>query len=335
MLKNGGKMLGRNDLIQFKCEKSIMQAGIEEASRAAAQPGRYPQINSFDRIRLRAADNMVELGFRRCLVRRGVPHQLSASPDFIGQHSYDVSLGGRRCIPVAQMICRRGLIRNLGQTPQQFLQRKVYLPERVAWEAYGDEDLYVFGFLTGLVTRSREAIKQAVVAGEPLHLLYRMPLEWSLPERWELLEALVLKTDLSKPVILTLHGQDGHQKYCTQQVELPGRKRIKIESEFFNVGALQINRLPKGPLGIHNPISNETLLAAPYQWGNVWVYGIRIVLAGYIRRRDFHRQAERANLAEALSANPCLENESLLALPVSELNSLPGLFQKAAAWENR
>jgi hypothetical protein len=164
-----------DNLFQLRCEKSIVQAGIEEASRAAAKPGRYPYLNSFDRIRLRVADSVAGLGFRRCLAQRGVPHLLVDSPHFTDAHSCDVSLGGRRCIPVAQMVCRRGQIRKLHQNPEQYLARQVYLPERVEWDAYGDEDLFVFGFLTGLVTRSREAIKQAVVAGEPLHLLYRMP----------------------------------------------------------------------------------------------------------------------------------------------------------------
>jgi hypothetical protein len=145
----------------------------------------------------------------------------------------------------------------------------------------------------------------------------------------------VLKTDISSPVTLTLHGQDGRRRYRAQQVKLAGRERTKIKSGFFSIGALQINRVPKGPIGIHNPISGETLLAAPYQWGNVWVYGIRIVFAGYIRRGDFYQQAERANQAEALVSNPCLKDESLLALPVSELKPLKGLFQKAEAWAYR
>jgi hypothetical protein len=328
-------MLNQADLIQLNCEQMIIQAGIAEASQAAAQPGRYPQLNSFDRIRLRAADGIAALAFRRCLAQREVPHQLIPSPNFNQTNGYDPALGGRRCLPVAQLVCRRSLIRSLNQNPGAVLGGKVFLPEQADWDAYGGEDLMVFAFISALVTRSREATKRALVAGQPLHLLYRMPPAWSLPEQWAPLEILVLKTDLSRPTTLTLHGQDGHQRYLTQQVRLEGHKRTEVSTGLFSVGALEVDHLPMGPLGLHNPTSGETLLAAPYQWGNVWLYALRIVLAGYIRRGDFYRLAERANLAEALVANPCLKDESLLSLPVSALKSLPGLFQKAEAWASQ
>ncbi|MEN8241063.1 MAG: hypothetical protein ABFS17_04000 [Chloroflexota bacterium] len=324
-----------SDFLIQKCEPSLVQAGIEEASRAAAQPGRFPQLNSFDRIRLRAADNLAALAFLRCLTDNRVPHQFSTSPGFSDSAGYFPVIGGRTCIPVAQLISRRSLIRSLRKQPEQIIQREVYLPERTEWDVFGEEDLYVFAFTSALVTRSREAIKQAVNAREPLHLLYRMPAEWSLPELWSPLERLVLKTDLSESVTLTLHGQDGHQQYCEQQVWLEGRKRTAVSSELFSIGALGIDRLPKGPVGIHNPASGETLLAGPYQWGNVWLYGIEIVFAGYIRRGDFHRQAVRPAISEALYANPCLADERLLSLPVEGLKSLPDLFQRAAAWAEK
>jgi len=327
-----GKMQNISDFLIQKCELSLVQAGIEEASRAAAQPGRFPQLNSFDRIRLRAADNLAALAFLRCLTANHVPHQFSTSPGFSDSAGYLPVIGGRNCISVAQLICRRSLIRSLKKQPEQIIHREVYLPERTEWDAFGDEDLYIFAITTALVTRSREAIKKAVNAREPLHLFYQMPSEWSLPELWSPLESLVLKTDLSESVTLTLHGQDGHQQYCAHQVRLEGRKRTAVCSEFFSIGALSIDRLPKGPVGIHNPASGETLLAAPYQWGNVWLYGIEISFAGYIRRGDFHRQAVRPAKSEALYANPCLENEHLLSLPVEELKPLPDLFKMAKTW---
>jgi hypothetical protein len=328
-------MLKKADLIQVNCESNIIQAGLAEASQAAALPGRYPRLNSFDRIRLRAANGIAGLALRRILAKDQVPHQLGPSPNFNREEGYDPILGGRRCVPIAQLICRRGLIRKYGQDPAGLIDRTLFLPEMPDWEFYGDEDLFVFVFVSTLVTRSREAIKKALVAEQPLHLIHRMPSSWSLPEHWMPLETLVLKTDLSHPVALTLHGQDGHQRYHTEQVKLEGRRRTEVETGLFAVGALGIDRLPVGPVGIHHPAGNQTLLIAPYQWGNVWLYVSRIVLAGYIRRVDFFRQAEPANPAEACNANPCLREESLLALPVSALKSLPELFRKAEAWAAR
>ena len=324
-----------SNLVFMACEKEYLQVGIEETCRAAAQPGRFPQINSYDRIRLRAADNVAALAFRRCLTAKRVPHQFSPSPGFADSTSYLPMIGGRNCILVAQMICRRSLIRRLRNQPEQIKQRMVYLPERTEWDAFGDEDLYIFAFISTLVTRSREAIKKAVNAGEPLYLFYRMPPDWSLPELWEPMETLVLKTDLSEAVTLTLHGQDGQQQYCSQQIRLAGRQRTEVSSSFFSIGGLGIDRLPKGPVGIHNPFTGETLLVGPYQWGNVWLYGIEIVFAGYIRRGDFHRHAVRPSMTEALYTNPCLVDEHLLSLPVEGLKPLTDLFQRAAAWAKR
>jgi hypothetical protein len=325
-------MLKEGDLIQIRCEQNMIQAGLAEASQAAALPGRFPRLNSFDRLRLRAADGIASLALRRILSRDEIPHQLAPSPHFNRTGGYDAVLGGRRCLPVAQMICRRGSIRRYSQDPAALIGRTLFLPEMPDWDAYGAEDLFVFVFIFSLVTRSREAIKKALVAGQPLHLLYCMPSGWGLPECWAPLETLVLKTDLSRPVALTLHGQDGHQRYHAEQVKLEARRRIEVETELFAIGALGIDRLPLGPVGIHHPGSQMTLLVAPYQWGNVWLYASRIVLPGYIRCADFFRQAEPANLAEACAANPCLREESLLALPVSSLKSLPDLFRRAEVW---
>lgn len=325
-------MITTGDLIRVNCERKFIQAGIAEASQAAAQPGRYPQLNSFDRIRLRAADSVAALALRRVLTERGVPHQLVPSPNFNHTGSCDPALGGRRCLPAAQLICRRSLIRQVKREPEALLARKVFLAEKVDWAGYSDEDLLIFAFISALVTRSREATKQAVVAGQPLHLLYRMPPGWSLPERWAPLEPLVLKTDQSGPLTVILHGQDGRQRYLAQQVRLQGRCRTEVSTGLFSIGALGIDRLPKGPLGLYNSATSEILLAAPYQWGNVWLYALQIVLAGYIRRGDFYRQAEPANQAEALSTNPCLKDERLLALPAAALRPLADLFQRASAW---
>lgn len=325
-------MLTAADLIELDCEDGLIQAGVQLACRAASQPGRFPELNSFDRIRLLAGDCIADLALRRCLSRSSIPHQTISSPGFNQAGSSDVVLGGRRCLTAAQLICSRKIIRQLRGSPQSILDRKVYLPERVVWDAYGDEDLFVFAFVLGLVTRSREAIKKALVARQPIYLFHRMPPAWSLPEVWSPMEKLVIKTDVSKLVSLSLHGQDGHQRYLSQTLEVQPHTRTEINTDLFSIGALQIDRVPSGPVGIHSPLLGETRLVAPYQWGNVWLYGIRVVLAGYIRKVDFYRQAGQANPLEALSANPCLKRESLLALPAAALKPLPGLFRKVEAW---
>lgn len=73
---------------------------------------------------------------------------------------YDITIGGRHCIPVSQLICQPGEM------------EKVYLPAEDRGRVVRDVDLYLFMRLEANLTRSREEIDWAQLAGKPVYLIH-------------------------------------------------------------------------------------------------------------------------------------------------------------------
>ena len=44
-------------------------------------------------------------------------------------------------------------------------------------------------------------------------------------------------------------------------------------------------------IGIHSPALQETYIIGEMDWGNIWVYGTNILLAGWLTREEFNRGA--------------------------------------------
>jgi hypothetical protein len=110
-----------------------------------------------------------------------------------------------------------------------------------------------------------------------------MPEIWASPDHWDGLDRLVIKTDSSTPLHLTLHGQDKQRAFASYQLKRMPRKRLVVESGFFTIGAV----------GIFSPILDDLQLIHPYAWGNIWVYGREIEGIGSITKAAFDQQSER------------------------------------------
>ncbi len=324
-------MAVKEDFIQQTCSQDLIQAGINSVTRSLVQPGGRQVSREFESIRLGVVDKAVELAFRRLLVDEDIPHELVESASFSQPDTFDVSFGGRRCAVFGQLVSKRRDINKLHIKLGRLENEKVYIRESSRPSSLRDVDIYVFAVLTGLVTRGRQELQKAVTASQPVHLIYPMPEFWSAPEQWESLGQLALKGDISKPLSVTLYGQDKRRGIVQETVELLSRERVQVGQDFHTLNLLHVSVLPDGPVGVHSPKLGETLLAAPYQWGNVWVYGIRITLVGYISQGDFNRKAEKLGTGSRVLGSPGLE-EGALAVPIAELKPMKDLFIRAENW---
>jgi hypothetical protein len=320
-----------NDILQLPCPEDVIQTGTTFVTRSLVHPGGQQVNLAFDYLRRRVVDKAVELAFRRLLMEEDIPHQLIDSVTFSQPDTYDVAFGGRRCVLAGMSISHREEINQIQNDLGILAEGKVYLPESRRSGIHRDVDLYIFAFLTGLVTRSRQALQKALNASQPVHLIFPMPEGWATPAQWDSLGELALKGDVSAPVHITLSGQDRHQGYVQFMVEIPSRERIEVEQDFNTLNVLQASVLPDGPIGVSSPRLQETVLVSPYQWGNVWVYGMRIYLMGYISQGDFYRQAETLPAGSRVTGEPNLDEE-VLSIPVSALKPMGDLFIRAENW---
>jgi hypothetical protein len=327
--------MAENSVIRIDHTPDLAEAGVREVARALAFPARFPHLDSFEQMRQRVADNMVSLAFRRYLVEQGIPHQSLESASFTEPEQFDTSFGGRRCVLFAQMVCQRDLIQQVHQNPEVLLQGDVYLPEGGISAAYRDVDLYLFVYLTALITPSRDEVDQAQLAGQPLYLVHQLPASWSLPRKWQPLGEMAYKTDTSENIWLELHGQDQHQAYHLQNLVLPPRKRVAVNHSFYTLGAVHTDQTPSGPVGLFSPALNETHLISPHQWGNIWVYGLNLFLAGYTTQAEFNRLSRRVEGSQVTRVNPCGQTVSFMSMPAAGLKSAADLFVRARNWDRQ
>ena len=132
-------------------------------------------------------------------------------------------------------------------------------------------------------------------------------------------------TDCGFPI--EIGGQDQGRMMQSCQVELPPRQRVEIPNQFFSLTYIHIRSGPKARLGIHCPTQKDLHLIGTRDWGNVWVYGTDILLAGYMTREEFGRRARFVQTGSPVSPNHTTQQKNL-AVPVSELRPLSELFNQ-------
>lgn len=320
-----------DDFLSIECSPDLIQAGTASVSRALVKSVEFASESKFDRLRQGVVNRAVELAFRRYLGEKQIPHQLVEPASFSGADAMDVSFGGRRAVVFGQLVSQRGTIRQVQKAPELLTRSAAYLPGENPPGGYQDADLYIFAALTGLVTRSHEEIQKALVAGQPLWMVHPMPAEWARPEGWGPLGELLVKGDISEAIELTLHGLEEGRGYVSRRVTLAPRERVSAGDGFYALNALHTESLPDGPVGVHSPGLGETLLVSSYQWGNIWVYGIRMYFLGYISQGDYNRQAKKLPAGKLETFDRCGERE-LVGVPVGALRPLSDLFSRAASW---
>ncbi|RME87292.1 MAG: hypothetical protein D6770_09695 [Anaerolineae bacterium] len=326
-------MLSASDFIRLPYTPDLTKGGIAYACRSLHYTYNRMGGSTISRLRRIVGGVAVELAFRRTLGELGVPFDVLGATPFTDPDRYDVALGGRRCDIKSFLITRREQIRALRQDPTLLLQAPALVPfDQVNAEGHSDEDLYIFAFTTALVTSSRTDLEKALAAGQPIHLIHAMPKGWARPRLWRSLGRLALKSEDGPPLELELGGQNAAREFISCRVSLPPRQRVEIEVEFYALAYLHPSALPHGRVGIHSPTREETYIIPPYRWGNIWVYGMDILLTGYITRAEFRRRARKIPAGSRVYQYNRTRTKNL-AVPVEELRPLGELLARVKAWE--
>ena len=248
---------------------------------------------------------------------------------------YDVSLGGHRCDIKSFLISHRDQIAEIRRDPSILLNAPALVPSDYhANNLTSDNDLYLFAFLSGVIAASQSDLKKATETNQPYYLMHVMPEKWRKPFNWNPLGPLVLKSESATEMLVEISGQDSGRGNLTRLVNLPPKTRVTVDDPFYSMTAIHIKNIPSARLGIHFPAYKETHIIPPLEWGNIWVYGMDIILTGFISRGEFR---QRAKLLPPNSRTFQYDHTKTknLAVPVSELNSLPDLFARVREWESQ
>ncbi len=325
-------MLTASDLICLPYTRDLTEAGISYACRSL--PHTYDRMGGspFDRLRRIVVGISVELAFRRYLAQQNVPFGVEGATPFTDPDRYDVSLGGHRCDIKSFLISYREQIRSLHAEPAELLEAPGLVPlDQYAGDGHSPNDLYVFAFLTGLVAADAPDVQKAVGAGEPLYPIHAMPSSWVRPQVWTPLGSLVLKSECDTVLNVELGGQDASREFITRTIQLPARTRVQADSDFYSLAYVHADAMPSARLGVYSSGRHETYIVQPADWGNIWIYGMRIYLTGWITRDGFRQRASLLPIGSRVFQYDRTRTKNL-ALPISQLHPLGELLSKIREW---
>ncbi len=285
-------MVTAEDFITFPCNDDLIRGGIDYARRSLAFT--YNRVGGTSLMRLRriVGGVAVELGLRRYLDALGVPYENTGATPFTEPDRYDIALGGRPCDVKSYLLLQRQKIAAVHRQPELLLQADALVPaDQLFSERHTPQDIYLFAFMTALTARNRQDRQRIRRRGLPAFVLAPLPARWARPQVWQRLDPLYLKNEAKTPLRVEVGGQNDARAFICRQVELPPRTRVRLRPEFFSLAYVHASRVPEARLGLHAPSLGEPLLLQPKDWGNIWVYGMRIFLVGYLSWRRFRQLA--------------------------------------------
>ena len=320
-------MLSPTDLLRLPYTADLTEGGIEYALRSLAYSFERVSASPYDRLRRTVANVAVELAFRRYLSQQNIPFEVKAAAPFTDRERYDVSLGGQRCDLKSYLISHRGQITEMRNDPSVILNAPALVPaDQHAGDGHLRNDIYIFGFLAGLIAASQADLKKAIETKQPHYLVHVMPETWRKPASWNPLGALTLKSDSAEELLVEINGQAEAREMKRKVISLPPKTKINLDDSFYSISSIHIRRVAEARVGIKCESIKEAYVIQPAEWGNIWVYGLEIFLAGYLSYEEFGQRAV------ALAPNSKVfqyEHTRVknFSLPVSSLKPMQKLFK--------
>jgi hypothetical protein len=321
-----------SDLLHLPYTRDLTEGGIAYAVRSL--PYTYNRMGGspYDRLRRIVAGVAVELAFRHHLSEQEIPFDVKGATPFTEPDRYDVALGGRRCDIKSFLITYREQIAEMKRDPRIVLNAPALVPsDQNAAEGHSDNDIYFFAFLSGLVAASQEDLQKVMLAGQPTYLIHAMPDAWTRPVKWNPLGRLVLKSESAETQVVEIGGQDAGRETRSLTVEIPPRTRVEVEEQFYSVSHIRIQNLPEARIGIRSAARKETHLIGALEWGNIWVYGMDVLLAGWLTRGEFNQRARFVEAGRRVFQYDKTRTKNL-AVNVSGLKPVAELFEKVKMW---
>lgn len=326
-------MINSSDFLRLPFSPDLTEGGIAYAIRSL--PYTYDRMGGspFERLRRIVAGVAVELAFRRHLSQQDIPYDVKGATPFTDPDRYDVSLGGHRCDIKSFLISHREQINSLRTQPELLLKAPALVPlDQYAADGHRDDDLYLFAFMTCLLAASQEDMRKALAARQPAYLIHAMPKAWNRPQVWRPLGPLALKSEADETLTVEIGGQTEGREFLTRRLDLQPRTKVRVDEPFFALSSIHVQKLPATRVGILSPALGEPYIIDPFDWGNIWVYGMEIILTGYLPREEFRRKSSLIQPGSRVFQYNKTRTKNL-AVPVADLKPLGRLFGQVKEWE--
>jgi hypothetical protein len=320
-------MISSADLLRLPYTSDLTEGGIAYALRSLAYSHERAGTSPYNKLRRTVANVAVELAFRRYLSQNNIPFEVKAAAPFTDRERYDVSLGGHRCDIKSYLISHRAQITEMRRNPSALLNAPALVPsDQHASDGHLRNDIYIFGFLAGIIAASQADLQKAIETKQPHYLIHVMPEAWRKPTNWNPLGELTLKSDSAEELLVEVSGQDEARDMKRKIISLPPKTKVAVDESFYSISSIHIRRAANARVGVKCETIKEAYVIAPLEWGNIWVYGLEIFLAGYLSYEEFGQRAAALppNSKVFQYEHTRVKN---LSLPVSHLKSMKKLFE--------
>jgi hypothetical protein len=326
-------MISEKDFIQLPYTSDLSQAGARFAC-SSLQGGLDGRGSPFKRLRRTAAGVAAEVSFRRYLVKQDVRYQSESFTPFSAPDRSQLSLGGRRCHFFNSLIYQKDKISRIKHRPLDLLSTEALVPlDPLVHENPSEGDIFIFTYVLGLVTLDEADLHKAQAAGLPHFMIHPISPAWAVPSGWASLGKVVLKSEHPVRINLELGGL-GSDRRCLQEVV--GLNPLELNAarqDFFSLTYLHSDKVLTARLGLRSVGLQELRLVYPPDWCNLWIYGMDILVTGYITHGEYRRQSHLLQPGSPTFIYPHTKTKNL-SLPVAGLRPVRELVQAAHEWQD-
>ena len=323
-------MLSPADIVLIPYDPQFSRAGVQYARDSLHFTYNRMRLSTADRLRKIVTGIAFEMATRRWLESQHIRYSRLGATAFTDADRFDLAIGGRRCDLKCSLIYDKNKITALHADPIWALEAEALVPEdQFESERMGENDLYVFGFVTGLEARHSTDSEKAIAKRLPACLVHTPPREsWADGVPWKSLGEIVIKSDLNEPITVEMGGQDEKRRAGRERVRLFPHTRTVLKHEYFSMLYLALPRLPGNVIGLHSAALGLTHVIEPVDWGNIWIYGQRVYLCGWLNKHDF-RETSRHLPARSVVKQYNRTATNNRALPIRELRPMAELAEIA------
>ncbi|MBM4423001.1 MAG: hypothetical protein FJ030_06355 [Chloroflexi bacterium] len=322
--------LSSSDIIILPYDSQFSRAGVQYARDSLHFTFNRMQLNTGERLRKIVAGIAFEMATRRWLESESIRYDRLGATAFTDSDRFDLAIGGRRCDLKSSLIYDKRKIIDLRADPAWVMDAEALVPEdQFESERMGEHDIYVFGFVAGLEARHSTDTEKALAKNLPVCMVHTPTREvWCNIVQWRSLGGVAFKSNADAPIAIEIGGQAANRGAIRERLRLAPRTRVSAKHDYYSVLYLSASQLPCATIALHSPALEKTHVVEPTDWANIWVYGQRVYLCGWMNKHDF-----RANSRRLPAHSPVKQYRHTAtanrALPIGELRPMAELAEIA------
>ncbi|MGD8813146.1 MAG: hypothetical protein PVI78_01565 [Anaerolineales bacterium] len=240
-------------------------------------------------LRRHCAHAISTTAFRRWLTSKNIPYELVLTAPLTDPLEHHITIGGRQVEIITTLITNRQVIRSLHNRPQSMLQFEFTAPSELDPTKSSPNDLLAYSLLIATISQSPSQTRNRMDASELVFLLAVPPRRiWRQQRPWRPLGKLILSSQDPHPISLDLCALLPDHSPTFKRATIPPGHPIELFQDWHNLLYMHTLQMPITTLRLHLPARKGNWFVTPSQWANLCFYDTRLVLAGWLTRREFN-----------------------------------------------